>query len=110
MSNYATKSNLQNISVDTSNFATKTNLNDLKTKVDKFDIAKLVPVPNDLAKLSNVVKIESLKTKVDGIGLSKYIQKTKYDTEVGNLKLKIPDISGLLQTSVLVFLIQKLLK
>ena len=33
LSNYATKSDLQNISVDASNFATKTNLNDLKTKL-----------------------------------------------------------------------------
>ena len=32
--------------------------------------------------------------------MSKYILKTKYDNEVGDLKLKIPDISGLLQTSV----------
>ena len=42
----------------------------------------------------------TLKTKVDDIDLSKYAQKTKYDTEVGDLKLKIPKISGLLQTSV----------
>ena len=42
----------------------------------------------------------NLKTKVDDIDLSKYILKTKYDSEVGDLKLKIPDISGLLQTSV----------
>ena len=33
LSNYATKSDLQNISVDASNFAAKTNLNDLKTKL-----------------------------------------------------------------------------
>ena len=42
----------------------------------------------------------NLKTKVDDIDLSKYILKTKYDSEVGDLKLKISDISGLLQTSV----------
>ena len=42
----------------------------------------------------------TLETKVDGIELSKYISKTKYDSEVGDLKLKIPDISGLLQISV----------
>ena len=34
----------------------KTNLSSLKTKVDKLDTDKLVPIPNDLGKLSNVVK------------------------------------------------------
>ena len=43
------------------NFALKTNLDSLKTKVDKLDIDKLVPVPNDLAKLSNVVKSDVVK-------------------------------------------------
>ena len=42
--------------VDTSNFALKTKLSSLKTEVDKLDINKLVPIPNDLSKLSNVVK------------------------------------------------------
>ena len=31
--------------------------------------------------------------------MTKYIKKIDYDTKVGNLELKIPDISGLLQTS-----------
>ena len=57
LSNYATKANIKNIShVDTSNFALKTNLANLKTEVDKLDIDKLVPVPVDLSKLSDVVK------------------------------------------------------
>ena len=43
--------------LDVSSFALKTNLANLKTEVDKIDIAKLIPVPNDLAKLSNVVKM-----------------------------------------------------
>ena len=47
--------------VDTSNFALKTNLANLKTEVDKLDIDKLVPIPNDLSKLSNVVKNEVVK-------------------------------------------------
>ena len=41
----------------------------------------------------------NLKTKVDGIDLTKYVKKSDYDTKVGNLELKIPDLSGLLQTS-----------
>ena len=62
MSNYATKTDIKNIShVDTANFALKTNLASLKTKVDKLDIEKLVPVPADLSKLSNVVKNDVAK-------------------------------------------------
>ena len=62
LSNYATKSNLKNVThVDVSSFASKPNLASLKTEVDKLDIDKLVPVPNDLAKLSNVVKNDVVK-------------------------------------------------
>ena len=57
LSNYATKTDIKNIShVDTSSFALKTNLASLKTEVVKLDIDKLVPVPVDLSKLSDVVK------------------------------------------------------
>ena len=57
MSNYATKPDIKNIShVDTSSFALKSNLASLRTEVDKLDIDKLVPLPVDLSKLSDVVK------------------------------------------------------
>ena len=57
LSSYATKTDLKNVThVDVSSFASKTNLANLKTGVDKLDIVKLTPVPDDLAKLSNVVK------------------------------------------------------
>ena len=57
LSNYVTKADTKNIShADTSNFALKTNLADLKTKVDKLDIDKVVPVPVDLSKLNDLVK------------------------------------------------------
>ena len=57
MSNYATKTELKNVThVDTSSFALKANLANLKTEVDKLDIDKLAPVPADLSKLSHVVK------------------------------------------------------
>ena len=57
LSNYATKTDLENVlHVDISSFALKSNLANLKTEVDKLDIDKLTTVPNDLAKLSNVVK------------------------------------------------------
>ena len=52
--NYATKTDLKNVThVDTSSFAS---LASLKTEVGKLDIDKLVPVPVDLSKLSDVVK------------------------------------------------------
>ena len=57
LSNYATKTDLKIVSnLDVSSFVLKSNLANLKTEVDKQDIDKLTPVPNDLAKLSNVVK------------------------------------------------------
>ena len=55
--NYATKADIKNIShVDSSSFALKTNLANLKIEFDKLDLNKLVPVPTDLSKLSNVEK------------------------------------------------------
>ena len=57
LSNYATKTDIKNILyIDTSSFALKLNLASLKTEVDKLDIDKLVLVPVDLSKLSDVVK------------------------------------------------------
>ena len=84
LSNYATKDVIKNIThVDTSNFAS------LKTKVDKLDIDKLVPIPADLSKLSNVVKNDVAKkvdynklvAKVDHIDTNGFVFKTKYDTK-----------------------------
>ena len=84
LSNYATKTDIKNIShVDTSSFALKTNLASLKTEVDKLDIDKLVPVPADLSKLSNVVKNDVVKktdydklvAKVNSIDTSGFVLK-----------------------------------
>ena len=62
MSNYATKTDLKNVThIDTSIFALKTNLASLKPEVDKLGIDKLMPVPVDLSKLSNVVKTDVVK-------------------------------------------------
>ena len=64
--------------VDISSFALKTNLSTLQTEVDQLDIDKLVSVPTDLSKLSNLVKNDVVKkdvydklvTKVDNIDTS----------------------------------------
>ena len=82
MSNYATKTGIKNIShVDTSSFALKSNLASLKTEVDKLDFNKLVPVPVDLSKLSDVVENDVVKktvydklvAKVSRIDTSKFV-------------------------------------
>ena len=105
MSNYATKTDIKNIShVDTSSFALKSNLASLKTEVDKLDIDKLVPVPVDLSKLSDVVKnvvkktvYDKLVAKVNSIDTSRFILKTKYDTDKSEIENKIFDTSGLVE-------------
>ena len=62
LSNYAAEADIKNIShVDTSSFALKTNLASLKTEFNKLDIDKLVPVPTNLSKISNVVIMMLLK-------------------------------------------------
>ena len=59
--------------VDTSSFALKTNLASVKTEVDKLDIDKLVPVPGDLSKLSDVVKNDVVKKAAYGKLVAKLI-------------------------------------
>ena len=60
LSNYATKTDIINIShVDTLRFALKINLSSLKTEVDELDIDKLVPIPVDLSKLSDVFNLSN---------------------------------------------------
>ena len=106
LSNYATKADIKNIShIDTSSFALKTKLANLKTEVDKLDIDKLVPVPTDLSKLSNVVRNDVAKkdvynilvAKVSNINTNGFILKTKYDTDKSELENKIPDTSDLVK-------------
>ena len=46
------------------NFVLKANLASLKTEVNRLDIDKLVQVPVDLSKLSNVVKNQVVKKTV----------------------------------------------
>ena len=106
LSNYATKTDVKNIShVDTSSFALKTNLANLKTEVDKLDIEKSAPFPTDLGKLNNVVKndvvkkdvYDNLVAKVDSIDTSGFILKMKYDTDKSELGNEIPDTSVLVE-------------
>ena len=97
LSNYATKADIKNIShVDTSTFALKQNIASLKIEYGKLDIDKLVPVPVDLSKLSDVVKndvakktaYDKLVTKVNSGDTSRFVLKTKYDLDKSELKMK----------------------
>ena len=106
LSNYATKTDIKNIShVGTSSFTLKTNLASLKTEIDKLNIDKLVPVLVDLSKLSDAVKngvvkkhvYDRLVAKVNSIDTSAFVSKTKYDTNKSELENKIPDTSGLVK-------------
>ena len=83
-----------------SSYASKTNLAALKTEVDKVDTDKLKTVPDDLAKLSNVVKNEVVK-KAD-FSADDYVKKTKFsgdinslDDKIDKVEKKIPDVSSL---------------
>ena len=101
LSNYATKNDLKNIThTDVSSFASKTNLSVLKSEVDKIDIDKLKTVPDDLSKLSNVVKNEVVK-KTD-FSADNFVTRTKFSTDTNSLddkidkvEKKIPDLSSL---------------
>ena len=125
LSNYATKSDIKNIShIDTSSFALKKKLANLKTEVYKLEIDKLKPLPDDVSKLSNVVtnevvkktdhnsKITEIENKIPDISnlatktelttvenkipdISDLVKKTDYNTKIAEIEGKIPDISNL---------------
>ena len=81
MANYATKTDLKNIThVDVSSFASKTNLAALTTEVDKIDADKLKTTPVDLAKLTNAVEDEVVK-------------KTDYNTKVTSIEAQIAGLT-----------------
>ena len=117
LSNYSTKTDLKNVTdVDTLSFALKANLASRKTEVYKLDVDKLVPVPIDLSKLSDVVKNDVVKktvynklvAKVDNIDTSDFVLKTKYNTDKTELEKKIPDVSNLVKKTKLTELESKI--
>ena len=58
------------------------NLSNLKSKVDKLDVDKLVPVPVDLSKLNVAVENDVVKSDV-------------YNAKIKKIEDKIPDITNL---------------
>ena len=87
------------------------NLSNLKTKLDKPDIDKLVPVPTDLTKLSNadnndVVKKTEYDAKMKNIedkipGISNLATNRNLNTKINEVKNEIPSITGLATISAL---------
>ena len=60
----------------------------MKRKVEKIDVYKLVPVPVDLNKLSDVVKNDT-------------VEKDVYDAKIKDIEDKIPDIANLASNTTL---------
>ena len=102
--------------VDTYSFALKANLAGLETEFDKLDIDKLAPVPVDLIKLNDVVKImllkkavyEKLAAKVNNIDTSDSVLRTKYQTDKTELERKIPDVTDFVKKTQLTELESKI--
>ena len=105
--NYATKSDLQNVTgVDASQSAKKDDLANLKTEVDKLDIDKLakldadklktVPINfkkfNDVADKKVIEKdvYDGLVKNVDATDTSKLLTKTDYNAKIKDIEDKIP--------------------
>ena len=69
----------------------------------QLDIYKLVPVPVDLSKLSDLIKndivkktvYDKLAAKVNNIDTSDFVLKTKYQTDKVELEKKISDVTNL---------------
>ena len=101
ISNYATKTDLKNVSHDDfSSFAMKSNLSNLKTELDKIGIDKLAPVSVDLSNLSDVVKNDVVKKteydklvpKLNNIDTTGFVLKITYDRDKSGLENKISDV------------------
>ena len=58
-----------------------TNASNLKSKVDKLDGDKVVPVPVDLSKLSEVIKNDVIK-------------KDAYDANIKKIEIEIPNVAN----------------
>ena len=99
--NYVTRRDLKNA----------TNLNNLKIKVDKFDFDKLVPVPDDLNKVSAAVKHNAVNKGICNAKI-KYIEDripdstnlgtdTTLNANINEIKGQIPSITKFAATTAL---------
>ena len=102
VSNYATKTDLKNAK----------NLSNVKIKIDELDFDKLVPVPDDLNKVSdpvknNVIKKDICKAKIkyikdkisDSINLG---TDTTLNAKLNEIQGEIPSITNLAATTAVI--------
>ena len=100
ISNYATKTDFKNATgIDTSSFAKKVDLANLKSDVDKLDMYKLKNVPANLSNLKNkvdkLVPIPIDLSKLSNIVNNNVVKKDAYNAKIKNIEDKIPDITNL---------------
>ena len=96
LSKYATKTENET-GIDISKLAAKSDLLRLNAEVDKLDIEKLIPVPVDLSKQSNVVRNDKFLAKMNNTDTIGFVSKTKYDLDKSDLEKKVLDPSGLVK-------------
>ena len=87
------------------------NLSNLKSKVDKFDVHQLVPIPAGLSKLSHVVKNDVVKKDVNNAKIKNIQDKivvitnlaanTIPNAKINDFKEEIPSITNLATTTAL---------
>ena len=83
--------------VDTSKLASKSDLFSLTAEVDKIDVGRLKTVLVELSKLSNLVDNDvvektmhdKLIAKVNNINTSRFVLKTKDNTDKSDLKIRL---------------------
>ena len=78
----------------------------MKSKVDKLDVDKLVPVPVDLSKLSYVVKKDVCNAKINNIGdkipdITNLATNTTLNAKINEVKNGIPNITNFAATAAL---------
>ena len=82
----------------------------MKSKVDKLDVDKLLPVPVDLSKRTHVVKNDVVKKDVynpkiknieDKIDITNLVSKTTLNAKINEVKGEIPCITNLARTTAL---------
>ena len=76
----------------------------MKSKVDKLDVDKLVPVPVDLSKLSDVVKnvVKKDAYNANMKNIEDKIPNLVLNAKINEVKNKIPNITNLATNSVLI--------
>ena len=107
LSNYATKTDIKNISqVDISSYALKSNLASLENEVDKLDINKLKILPNHLSNLKSKVdqlgidKLAPVPVDLSNVVKNEVVKKTDYNAQIKNIEDEIPDVTSLVTKTI----------